>query len=242
MRCLQCGHPHPSHLGKDRYSCRSCEAVFRAVPAELPAVDGDPLSAYLPARMVRWVRAQDGPDTPDRETISRWYKEFDALVAKARSHQDAQAAFDEVSEVPLDRLPAKPPPFSKVCAALHATCYDVQLAAARLGTDDPMVAERVGHLRRWLAGPGRATTWPAAPPAAEPAPEAVKDLVPLPETFTGDQVRAFFAALFQVDKGPSVPGVLDRFGKEQVEQALLAYLHTGARPLRDAVLADLDAG
>lgn len=223
--------------------------MFRAAllddPAEegLASVDGDPLSAYLPARMVRWVRAQADPGVPDRVALARWYKDFDALVARARSSAAERAAFEAVSEVPLDALPAKPPAFSKVCAALHATCYDVNLAVARLGGPDPaFAAERAGHLRRWLAAEGRATTWLEASPADDPAPEAVKELLPLPESFAAAQVRVFFAALFRVERGPSISGTLDRFGAERVEQALRVYLENGARPLRDAVLEEMDAG
>jgi hypothetical protein len=142
-----------------------------------------------------------------------------------------------VSDVPLD----VPPAFSQVCAALHATCYDPVLALARLGRDEPFVAERVGHLRHWLATAGRATTWLEAAQAPPPAREAVEDLLTLPESFTTDQVRALFRALFGVDKGPSVPGVRARFGDEGIRQALLAFLETGDRPLRRVVADDLDA-
>jgi hypothetical protein len=77
-----------------------------------------------------------------------------------------------------------------------------------------------------------------APP---PAGQAVEGLLTLPESFTTDQVRTLFCALFGVDKGPSVPGVRARFGDERIRQALLAYLETGDRPLRRAVADDLDA-
>ncbi|WP_336204408.1 hypothetical protein [Nonomuraea sp. LPB2021202275-12-8] len=253
MTCVQCGHPHPALIARRlrpaRYSCRSCGAVFRAGPEPAPGpeperfapVDGDPLAAFMPARMVRWVRETGGdiPAGPDRVTLARWYKDFDALVAGARTSAEARAAVERVSEVPLDALPAKPPAFSKVCGALHATCYDPGLAVARLGQDEPFVAERVGHLRRWLATAGRSTTWPAAPESPPPARDAVEGLLTLPDSFTTDQVRTLFCALFGVDKGPSVPGVRDRFGDERIRQALLAYLETGDRPLRRAVLAEL---
>ncbi|GAA2281640.1 hypothetical protein GCM10010149_27640 [Nonomuraea roseoviolacea subsp. roseoviolacea] len=257
-----------------RYSCRSCGAVFRPGPPpvpntaqdrlappgradgprpgdigrdpEGPDTDGDPLAAFMPVRMVRWVRAQAGPepvpDAPDRATLARWYKDFDALVAAARSSPEARAAVERVSDVPLDRLPVKPPAFSKVCAALHATCYDAGLAASRLaGADPAVVGERIGHLRRWLATAGRSTTWLEAAPAPDPEPSAVEELLTPPRSFTADQVRALFGALFGVDKGPSVPGVRERFGDEGVREALLAYLKTGERPLREIVAADLAA-
>lgn len=274
MNCVQCGHPHPWRIGRARYSCRSCGAVFRAAPSLSPSAapppdadpglerlppapapeparaeeSGDPLAAFMPARMVRWVRQEARPDptrdplpdAPDRAILARWYKDFDALVARAHTTPEAGAVLERVSDVPLDRLPVKPPAFNKVCAALHATCYDPALAVARLGgQDSPHVAERVAHLRRWLATAGRCTTWLEAPPAPPPDPETVEELLTPPESYTAEQVRALFSALFGVDKGPSVPGVRERFGADGVREALLAYLRTGARPLRDVVAADL---
>lgn len=255
MTCVQCGHPHPTlirrRLRPARYSCRSCGAVFKnrsfhdGERARHASTDGDPLTAFMPARMVRWVREGQEPvtDLPDRTVLTRWYRDFDALVAAARSSAEARAVFERVSEVPLDLLPARPPAFSKVCAALHANCYDSDLAASRLAGQDPdFVAERVGHLRRWLATAGRSTTWLEAQAAGDPDPESVGELLPLPGSFTAAQVRTFFSALFGVEKGPSIPGVRDRFGEERIRRALLAYLETGARPLREAVLDELDAG
>ncbi|MFI6387560.1 hypothetical protein [Nonomuraea sp. NPDC050540] len=239
MRCLQCGDPHPSDLGRQRYSCRACGAVYRAVPSAPRPVAGDPLVPYLPARMIRWIRDHDDRSPLDRETLARWYKEFDALIAKARTDEAVRAHVEEISEIPLDDLPAKPPAFSKVCAALHATCYDLALAQGRLG---PSAAERLAHVRAWLAGPGRPATWTAARPSEPPAREHVEALLPLPDTFEAAQVRTFFTALFGMERGPSLTGVLDRFGPEQVESALRAYLRDGSRPLRERVLADLDAG
>ncbi|MEV0592160.1 hypothetical protein [Nonomuraea cavernae] len=261
MTCVQCGHPHPVPIKRPlrplRYSCRSCGALYRPCPA-LPEPPGaappappervadDPLATYLPGRMVRWVREEAGsepvPEAPDRATLAGWYKDFDALTAAARTSPEARARFDRLSEIPLDQLPVKPPAFSKVCAALHATCYDTGLAVARLGgQDEPLVLERVTHLRRWLATAGRSTTWPEAPQAAEPAREAVEGLLTLPASFTTEQVRTLFTALFGVDKGPSLPGVRDRFGDERIHRALLTYLETGDRPLRRLVRDELDA-
>ncbi|MGI5274321.1 hypothetical protein ACQEUU_34650 [Nonomuraea sp. CA-218870] len=224
-------------------------------PEPLAPADEDPLAVFMPERMVRWVREQgrapdtsgaaDAPDipgAPDRATLARWYKEWDALVAAARSDPEARATLGRVSEIPADRLPAKLPAFAKVCAALHATCYDARLAGERLGgEDDPFVTERVGHLRRWLATAGRATTWLEAPPAPPPEPETVRSLLTMEGSFTREQAAAFFAALFGVDKGPSIPGVRARFGDERVHEALRSYLESGARPLRETVAAELDA-
>ncbi|NUW39717.1 hypothetical protein [Nonomuraea rhodomycinica] len=238
--------PRPADAGRDPMDAGRDRDDAGRDPARAD-LDGDPLAAFMPGRMVRWVRAQAGPepvpDAPDRATLARWYKDFDALVAAARSSPEARAAVERVSDVPLDRLPVKPPAFSKVCAALHATCYDAGLAASRLaGADPAVVAERIGHLRRWLATAGRSTTWLEAAPAPDPDPAVVEELLTPPRSFTTDQVRALFGALFGVDKGPSVPGVRERFGDERVREALLAYLRTGERPLREAVAADLAAG
>ncbi|MEV0147998.1 MULTISPECIES: hypothetical protein [unclassified Nonomuraea] len=263
MTCVQCGHPHPVPITgrpfRNRYFCRSCGAVFsRAVFSRtvfsrtvlgdaagdrerLAPVGEDPLSAFMPGRMVRWVRERD-PATvaPDRATLARWYKDFDALVATARSSPEARATVERVSEIPLDRLPARIPAFSQVCGALRATCYDAPLAAAKLGGAD-LVLERVSHLRHWLATAGRSTTWLEARLAPPPARAEVETLLTSRDWQTAEQAKTLFRALFGVDKGPSVQGVRDRFGDERIRQALLAYLETGARPLREAVAADLDA-
>ncbi|MEU6711324.1 hypothetical protein ABZ897_07550 [Nonomuraea sp. NPDC046802] len=192
--------------------------------------------------MIRWIR-DSGDDGPlDRETMARWYQQFDALVAKARSDATAHELLAEISEIPVGDLPAKSPAFPQVCAALHATCYDLRLAEARLAPGNPWAAERLAHVRAWFAGPGRAATWLAAPPAGPPEPELVARLLPLPDRFESAQIRTLFSALFQVDRGPSPSGVLDRFGAEAVEAALRSYAREGSRPLRDQVLADLDAG
>ncbi|GAA3545569.1 hypothetical protein GCM10022419_027280 [Nonomuraea rosea] len=254
MTCVQCGHPHPALITRRprraRYSCRSCGAVFRPGPmpeqpaslrpASAPALP-DPLAEFMPGHMVRWVRAQGQvPDAPDRATLARWYQDFDALAAAASSSPEARAAVERVGA--LDLPPAKIPAFSKVCGALHAACYDPRLAAARLGAQDaPPVLERVAHLRHWLATAGRSTTWLAAPAAAPPAPEAVETLLPLPDAFTAEQVRTLFCALFGVEKGPSLPGVRERFGDDRIHEALRSYLKTGDRPLRAAVADELDA-
>ncbi|SES96017.1 hypothetical protein [Nonomuraea wenchangensis] len=242
VRCVQCGDPHPVRLRGRRRSCRSCGAVFRAAPVVPRSVAGDPLEPYLPARMVRWIRDNDDDAAPDRAAMTRWYREFDALVARARTDESAAGLLAEVSEVPAGELPAKPVAFPQVCAALHATCYDLRLARERLAPDDPWAAERLGHVRAWFAGPGRADTWAAGPPVAAPDPEAVRKLLPLPERFESGPLRTFFAALFQVERGPSPTGVLERFGAEAVEDALRAWLRDGSYPLRERVIADLDAG
>ncbi|MEV4224049.1 hypothetical protein [Nonomuraea sp. NPDC049725] len=247
MRCVQCGDPHPVPLpgrlpNRRRHACRACGAVFRAIPVVLRSVAGDPLEPYLPARMIRWLRERGDDGPPDRAAMNRWYQEFDAFVAKARTDDAAAALLAEISEIPLADLPAKPPAFSQVCAALHATCYDLPLAEARLAPGDPWAAERLAHVRAWFAGPGRPATWPAAPPAEPPDPELVAGLLPLPERLESAQVRALFSALFQVERGPSLAGVLGRFGAAEIEDALRAYLRDGSRPLRDRVLADLPAG
>ncbi|MCF6473328.1 hypothetical protein FAF44_33830 [Nonomuraea sp. MG754425] len=241
MRCVQCGDPYLARLRGRRRSCRSCGAVFLAAPAVPRPVDGDPLGPYLPARMIRWIHDNDDERPLDRDTLTRWYREFDALVARARTDDTAAGLLAELSEIPAGDLPAKPAAFPQVCAALHATCYDLRLAEARLAPGDPWAAERLAHVRAWFAGPGRAATWLAAPQAAPPDPESVERLLPLPERFESGPLRTLFSALFQVERGPSPTGVLDRFGAERVEAALRAHLRDGSHPLREQVTADLDA-
>ncbi|TDE49030.1 hypothetical protein E1295_20645 [Nonomuraea mesophila] len=250
MTCVQCGHPHPTRLTRfarpARYSCRACGAFYRprtvSAPGrpDGPAPEEDPLTAFMPAHMVRWVRRHDpATDTPDRATLARWYKEFDALVARAASSPQARAVIEQAGATALDRLPA----FNKVCAALHATCYDSRLATARLaGDDSPSVIERVAHLRHWLATAGRSTTWLEAPPAPPPDRRAVEELLDPPTSFTQEQVGVYFRALFGVDRGPSLPGVRARFGDDRIRRALLDYLDDGSRPLREVVARELDDG
>ncbi|MFI7128842.1 hypothetical protein ACIBQ1_24280 [Nonomuraea sp. NPDC050153] len=242
MRCVQCGDPHPTRLRGRRRSCRSCGAVFLEVPVAPRSVADDPLVPYLPARMIRWIRDNDDDRPLDRATLTSWYQEFDALVLRARTDDTAAGLLAEISEISAGDLPTRPPAFPQVCAALHATCYDLRLAEARLAPGDSWTAERLAHVRAWFAGPGRAATWLAAPPAASPDREAVARLLPLPDRFESARLRTFFSALFQVDRGPSPIGVLDRFGAESVEAALRTYLRDGSRPLREQVVADLDAG
>lgn len=242
VSCGQCGHPHPDVLRRSRrrvrYSCQMCGAVVAAAPFQLAAVTGDPLGAFMPARMVRWVRGtvEDPAAEPDRITLARWYKDFDALTDRARGSAAARAEFERVSEVPLERL-AKPPTFAKVCAALHAACYDRERAAAQVGD-----AERAEHVWRWFATAGRAETWLEGPPALVTREQAERLLADVGEQAARVHAGVFFAVLFGVAKGPSIAGVIEQFGEAAVRDAVRAYLDTGARPLRDAVLARLAAG
>ncbi|MEV0400961.1 hypothetical protein [Actinoallomurus sp. NPDC050550] len=269
--CAQCGRPGPDVIRLRRrtvrYSCRSCGAVISARRADVEAgrglwrrdaaprlapVDGDPLLAFMPPRMVRWLREGDQKpaEAPDRRTLTRWYAEFDRFTAQARDSAEARKSFARLSEVPLDELPMKPTPFTKVIGALNASFYDADAAVAHLvaqGNDPGTAVERTRHAHRWFTTEGRPATWIDAEAPPEPDLVRVKALLEpggLAEGLRGEQVGVFFAVLFGVAKGPSARSVVETFSVPRVEAAVRAYLENGARPLRDAVLAALepDAG
>lgn len=252
--CPQCDRPHADVLRLTaravRYSCRSCGAVITLPTRERlrrpgPEPTADPLTAFMPPRMARWLRLRQ-PDeelTPDRVTLARWYAEFDNFVEQARTSPRARAAYDEVSDLDLDRLRGLPK-FTKVLNALNGSFYDSGRALDRLGTDTELAAERVGHVKAWLAGPGRTAAWITAPgPMIDPPADEVRPLLE-PGVLTGEHThrltRTLLPAAFGVRNGPAVRAIVARFSEERVREALGAYLADGTRPLREAVLAELD--
>ncbi|MFG2005177.1 hypothetical protein ACGFNU_39140 [Spirillospora sp. NPDC048911] len=195
---------------------------------------------FMPAAMVRWLRERDaGAAEPDKDTLTRWYNEFDA------SHSP-------------DR---RPPKFTKVLGALNATCFDAEHAVRRLlpatpaGTvskdetvreraaQEAVVRERVRCALAWLATPaGRKSTWLAAA-VADPDPAEAAALLALDDLVHGVRhgySQTFRAALFNVKKGPSADDVIAQFGEDVVRAALRAHLDDGSRPLLDAVRARLE--
>ncbi|MFI6522666.1 hypothetical protein ACIBF1_44435 [Spirillospora sp. NPDC050679] len=253
--CPQCGRKGADVLRRTarrvRRSCRACGAVtvttarWTGTPRERAAAD--PLAAFVPAPMLRWLRERaEGeplPAAPDRVTLARWYSEFDDFVLRANSSAEARARYDalhEGSDGPREeRPPAKPPKFAKVVGALNAACFDPDAAVRRLlpgDADAALVAatgERVRYALAWLAGPGADQSWIAAT-GSEPRREDVEALLAapdLPSALRGPGAGVLLTALFGVRKGPAAVGIVELFSEPAVRSALRAYLDSGDRPL-----------
>ncbi|WP_067476114.1 hypothetical protein [Actinomadura hibisca] len=254
-----------------RRSCRACGAVtvttarWAGTPrghAAAPAAD--PLAAFAPTPMVRWLRGRtekaEGaaeellPAAPDRLTLARWYSEFDDFVLRARSSAELRARYDALhegaEELREERLLAKPPKFVKVVGALNAACFDLDIAVRRLlpgDADAALVAvtrERVRHVFAWLAGPGADQSWIAAT-GLEPRREDIEALLAEPEllpALRGPGAGVLFTALFGVRKGPGAVTIVELFSEPAVRSALRAYLDSGDRPLLAELRSRLAAG
>ncbi len=264
--CAQCGRPGPDVIRLTRrtvrFSCRTCGAVVSARTADVAAGRGlwsrapltpepseeDPLAAFMPAPMVRWLRDRDGDpsEAPDRSAVTAWYSDYDRAVHQAGESATARGRFEGVTGVRVETLPARPPAFAKVISALNSSFYEDPVAVESLvaaGFEPGATAERVRHGHRWLATAGRSSTWIHRDTLIDPGAEAVKALLEpggLGEGLRGPQVQVFYAAVFGVAKGPSARGVVTRFTAARVESALTSYLESGERPLRAVVLATLD--
>jgi hypothetical protein len=260
--CPQCDRPDADVLAltarRVRYSCQCCGAVITvATRARLRPrgriTTADPLTLFMPVRMVRWLRWRY-PDAepayePDKATLIRWYGEFDGFVRKARNSADLRADHAEITRVPLDPRSAALPKFSRVLTVLSATCYDVDVAmgplvpAAAETEYAAMVRERICHALAWYSATGRADAWITAPDGLTDADPAVVGALLEPDALASDlsgaRLRAFFAALFGVPQGPSPRHVVAQFSAERVQAALRSYLDDGSRPLREVVLNHL---
>ena len=181
--------------------------------------------------------AGESPDAPDRATLARWYKGFDALVAGAATSAESRAVVERGQRRPPRRaarvLPRCAPPCTPPATTPASPWPGWACRALRGRTRRPPPS---------AGSPPRAGPRPGSrrPRRRRPPDRRSRVCCTLPESFTTDQVRALFCALFGVDKGPSLPGVRARFGDERIHQALLTYLETGDRPLRHVVAADLD--
>jgi hypothetical protein len=194
----------------------------------------DPLEVFMPAAMAAWLRERPGGEeltaSPDRATLSRWYTEFDGQA-----------------DVPAE---VRPPRFGKVFGALNSSCFDVELAVAKLVPPDPAPGQaeaarvRAGHVLAWIAGPGRASSWIAdAKVSIDPDADDVAALLAMDDLAQGPRQGyggALRSALFGVGKGPSAQDILARFGENRVRAALRTYLEDGARPLLAELRAYLD--
>ncbi|MBW8481171.1 hypothetical protein [Actinomadura parmotrematis] len=255
--CPQCGRDGADVLRRTarrvRRSCRACGAVtvtaasWTGRPRIAAGAPADPLAAYMPAAMARWLRERPGgadlPAAPGRTDLVEWYSRFDDLLVRARTSPEIRARYEELAGDgdPLRDLrpAAKAPKFTKVIGAVNAACFDAGAAAARLLPPGAGEAERAVTVERargalaWLAGPGAAHAWISGS-APEPARADVEGLLAAPDlalAVRGPGSGVLCAALFGVAKGPNAGGVIALFTEPTVRAALRAYLDAGERPL-----------
>lgn len=246
--CAQCGRDGTTsvvRLGRRRarYWCRRCGAV---VATDRSVVRVGPPPAVEPAAQPLPPVADDGLDEVMPRAMAEW----------ARRTSSRPPTRDGLHKGPMYQLYARwdrtagtgLPPFSAVVGALHERCYSVDAAVAALGDGRPEVRERAQHARRWLATVARDQCWivsrlvggaPVDPPPGAVAP-LVGEVAP-GRAWSREETWAVRAALFGTDGGPHLPTVIATFGADAVRDALEAWLAGGSRPLRDAVLALLDA-
>lgn len=232
------------------------EAAARPAP-EAPAAD--PVEAdlreFMPPAMLRWARGRfrkpNRADPRERSIVYHRYKEWDAHLAQL-GRDGAAALADDGEPPPCPGLP----PFSQVVGALHDGCYHVEKVTAQLradpglapGTPEEALRERVEHARRWLARHGRSLCWvhTRRPDGNLVEPDRAQVAAVLAELRAGrlpdpDGGRAVHAGLFGTERGPALPAVLRTYSTGEVMAALDEYLASGARPLREDVLARLAA-
>jgi hypothetical protein len=242
--CLQCGRDLADVValsrGRARVSCRACGAVTlqrrsrlrlrsgsgvtrAATPVEMRPEPA--LAPYVSAEVIEWMRETGRDRRPagvDKASLYRVWKEFD------RAHGDRAV-----------------PSFGEVVGRLHAHCYDETAVVAELAPEpetEPLVAERVGAARRWLAGPGRDHCWIARGHDGEAVDRAVLDgVLAAGDALDAAQRQALFGAVFGTQGGPPTRALFDRFGVDTIHAAVREHLRDGSRPLREPVLAALGA-
>jgi hypothetical protein len=254
-----------------RYWCQHCEALVTVVelgalrrlaePAVAPPVPtegpGPQLDHMLPAPMLAWFGDRLArPITVarlDKATIYQMYRQWDEVLAQLAPERLTDLAVTGAAP-PLPGLPA----FSTVVGELHERCYRTELVvdALRPGLPSPIshveecraLWERVEHARCWLAARGTSWCWIHArvPDEGLAAPdgkrvEAAAAKLRAGEELTLELARAAKAAMFGTDGGPSLRKLLRVYRAGEMVTALGAYRESGARPLRDDVLARLSA-
>ncbi|GAA3014145.1 hypothetical protein [Actinokineospora diospyrosa] len=240
-RCPQCGRDGTTvvyRLGRRsaRFWCARCEAVvstrdldaLRAAPSGPPPAPPDPHARYLAPDVLAWARTAAGKALAaaelDRATYYQLHNRFDRM-ADGSVHSGL-------------------PPVSAIIGRLHERCYRVDHVVADLGDDTDAARERVDHARRWLAGPGRAQCWIVSRRAQDlPDAAAVDEAAAVylrGEPLEREQASALRSGLFGTDGGPRPVALLELFTAEEISAAVRDY-RDGAQPLRDAVLAALQA-
>lgn len=228
-----------------------------AAPPERPQPAGEAepdVREVMPAPMLRWIGGWSRKPITlarlDKPTTYQLYREWDTYLQRTGpAGAAALAAGDEIP--PLPGLPV----FSRVIGALHDACYHTDLASASLlDAGSPLdgageaIRERVEHARRWLALRGSAQCWvhSGIPKDGIAIPDRPLVEAALGSLRSGDQPDpaagwAARAALFGTDRGPGVAALLRIYPAEEMISALMAFLESGARPLREDVLARLTA-
>lgn len=249
---LRRGEPPETRPGA-RPPAEPAERGAGAPAARVAVETGADPAAFIPPAMVRWMgrryRAGSGIGVLARSVLYQRYREWDRhLRALGPTGAAGLAAPGESPPVP------GLPPFSMVIGALHDACYSVEQAFLELrGTAggrppgwDRALRERVEHARSWLAHQGASLCW-----IHRRQPDgglAVPDRSQVAEALTAlragrspdpDGSRAAKAALFGTDGGPAPTTLLRGYSTGELTAALAAYLDTGARPLREQVLARL---
>ncbi|GLW89262.1 hypothetical protein [Actinokineospora globicatena] len=242
--CPQCGRDGTTTVYRlstrsARFWCARCEAVVstrdlaslrdtatvRNVPSGPPP---DPHAHYLAPPVLEWARSAaakvlTAPEL-DRATYYQLHTRFDR-TAQGSVHSG---------------LPA----VSAVIGRLHERCYRVDLVVLDLGHASEEARERVDYARRWLAGPGKNQCWIVSRHAeSRPEAESVEEAAAAylrGDLLDRDQASALRSGLFGTDGGPRPVALLELFTADEITAAVRAY-RDGARPLRDAVLAALQA-
>lgn len=211
----------------------------------------------LPLAMLRWAEARSPqPITVERldnTLIYRLYQQWDAQLNQAGPAELAELADGLVGPL-VPGLPA----FPTVASALHNRCYRTELVvkaflAKAPGSDSHATAsralwDRVEHARRWLAVCGNTLCWihSIQPDGTLFAPDRDEVAAAIAPLRASDEpgaglARAARGALFGTEHGPSLRRLRQVYTDDQLAAALAAYVDSGARPLREDVLARLYA-
>ncbi len=217
------------------------------------------LLRLLPPPLILWMYAVPDVRADLRVSLApsavlRLYDEYDRFTAAAAL--GAGRARDLWSLLSDEAPPGPSPGFRRTLGALSACLFDVasttrQLidadAGARHPTDRAVQATRSRVELAWRAAgywprPGWLPAVPVDPDigARDAAARAFMAQGPRAR-LDRSGYRAVYAVLFGGLEGPSVRGLVARFGAAAVLEALQRFVDEGARPLRERALANLAA-